>query len=183
MSSVTKRVSGDIFNTYLLNGEFMSEKKIVEYLSDKRKSIYNKDTEKKANFVLDSSYPVFAKKKAKTGKISLNVSINKAEAAIDSMENNQDIRNQIQAVTRIMTQLDIIRKNSCVTPQKRRMIALFRSILKINCDRKLFSQEHLKEFRNILDIIKQDNINEDKLTLKIEKRLREIGLRTMVSWE
>ena len=102
---------------------------------------------------------------------------------IEKMEDNDDIRIQIQYVTRIIKQLDILYKNGYISNNKRKVIVLFRSVLKLNCDNSVFSDKQLEEFKKILKLIRGYETEDTNLVLSVEKDLREAGLRTMVSWE
>lgn len=102
---------------------------------------------------------------------------------INDMEETEDIREQIQCVTRLFRQLDVTRK-LCMDGEKKKLIAFFYSILKMNCDNEIFTKEQLEEFRNIIKIIREEG-NDTELydIVSWEKRLRKTGLQTTISWE
>ena len=110
------------------------------------------------------------------------ISFDKLEDAINSMENNDDIRLQIQCVTRVINQLDILRKSSIFDENRRKIITFLRTVMKINCDRKIFNEEQLLELKKILMLLRNKDV-EFKNLIIIEKNLRKSGLRTMVPWE
>lgn len=110
------------------------------------------------------------------------LSFDKAEAAIGDMEDNEDIRTQIQCATRVIKQIDILRKSGVFDENKRKIITFLRTVLKINCDNKIFTGEQLKEFKNVFSLLRHKDVKYENLLL-IEKKLRKAGLKTMVSWE
>lgn len=119
----------------------------------------------------------------KRDEVELETAIEKAVFVIDDMEENEDIREQIQCVTRLLHQLNTIRK-LCMDREKKRLLAFFYSILKMNCDNEIFTEEQLEEFRNILKIFRGEENDTDLYNVvRWEKRLRKTGLQTMISWE
>lgn len=141
------------------------------------------ETEQKVNYLLNEAIIPSKKRQDTKAKSIINVNIDKAKAAIDSMAENEDIRMQIQCVTRVIRQLDILYKSNNVNSNKRKVIALFRSVLKLNCDNNLFSDQQIEEFRRILELLRGNESELNNLVVVIEKELRKVGLRTMVAWE
>ncbi len=135
------------------------------------------------NYVITVPFNPSAKQEYSKGKGIINVNLDKMLDVIENMEDNDDIRIQIQYVTRIIKQLDILYKNGYISNNKRKVIVLFRSILKLNCDNSVFSDKQLEEFKKILKLIRGYETEDTNLVLSVEKDLREAGLRTMVSWE
>lgn len=62
------------------------------------------------------------------------------------------------------------------------MIVFFRSVLKINSDLEIFSEEQLEEFRNVMAALQNDEMEYDNFMVKMEREFRRVGLRTMVEW-
>ena len=135
------------------------------------------------NYVITVPFNPSAKQEYSKGKGIINVNLDKMLDVIENMEDNDDIRIQIQYVTRIIKQLDILYKNGYISNNKRKVIVLFRSVLKLNCDNSVFSDKQLEEFKKILKLIRGYETEDTNLVLSVEKDLREAGLRTMVSWE
>lgn len=141
------------------------------------------ELDKKVDFLLSKDNKGLLKKQDLKEKSSTNINIEKAETIIDELRDNDDIRIQIQCTTRIINQLDILRKNYNIDSKKRKMIVFFRSVLKINSDLEIFSEEQLEEFRNIMAALQNDEMEYDNFMVKMERELRRVGLRTMVEWE
>lgn len=138
---------------------------------------------KNIDYTMKHNHVQIIKQDYVNGNLFVNNAIRKAENSVECMVANEDIRIQVQAVARIINQLDIIRKSNCINANKRKILAFFRSVLKLNSDRELFTSEQLKELKTTLTIIKNDNSDEMNSIADVEKRLRKVGLRTMVAWE
>lgn len=141
------------------------------------------NTEKKVNYLLNRNDEFLIKKKTAKEINTLKLYIDKISSILVELDDNYDIRIQIQCVTRLIKQLDILRKDNLINDKKRRMLVFLRSVLKMNCDQELFSHEQLKEFKNILELLQCDDDKYKNLAVIIEKSLRETGLKTMVEWE
>lgn len=119
----------------------------------------------------------------KRDEVELEIAMEKADLVINDMEETEDIREQIQCVTRLLHQLDTIRK-LCMDREKKKLIAFFYSILKMNCDNEIFKKEQLEEFRNIIKKFREEENDAELYNIvSWEKRLRKTGLQTMISWE
>lgn len=135
------------------------------------------------NYVINVPSNSLPKQEYSKGRGLINVNLEKVLDVIENMEDNDDIRIQIQYVTRIIKQLDLLYKNGYISNNKRKVIVLFRSVLKLNCDNSVFSHKQLEEFKKILNLLRGYETDDTNLVLSVEKDLREAGLRTMVSWE
>lgn len=140
-------------------------------------------TKSNINYIINVPSNSLTKQEYSKGKGIINVNLDKVLDVIENMEDNDDIRIQIQCVTRIIKQLDLLYKNGYISNSKRKVIVLFRSVLKLNCDNSVFSDKQLEEFKKILNLIRGYETEDTNLVLSVEKDLREAGLRTMVSWE
>ncbi len=114
-------------------------------------------------------------------KVELETAIEKGGFAIDDMEEVDNIREQIQCVTRLLKQLNSIRQ-LCNNKDEKKLVDFFYSILKMNCDNKIFNKEQLNEFRNIWKTFREEENDTDLYdVISWEKRLRETGLKTIIS--
>lgn len=154
----------------------------IDYRIDQKMSKYQEqigDLQNKFSSLLNN-YSIM---KQETSEIGIEApNFDKAQEAINNMKDNDDIRFQIQCATRVINQIDILRKSNIFDENKRKLIAFLRTVMKINCDRKIFSEEQLGEFKNLFLILQCKDIEFDNL-VNIEKRLRKSGLKTMISWE
>lgn len=123
--------------------------------------------------------------KRKRDTVEYHTTLKKAEYVLVEMEDVEDIREQIQCVTGLLRQLDTLRQLLSDDLERRKLTAFFYSVLKKNCDDEIFQKEQLEIFQEILQVLAFDKRKEKDLyhVVQWERRMREAGLRTMISWE
>lgn len=132
------------------------EKKIEDHLEK-----YEEDLEIVENKVDTLSGIVFAQSlnreiKRKRDTVEFHTTLEKATYAIAEMEDVGDIREQIQCVTRLLYQLNVLRQLLSTDSEKRKLVAFLYSVLKKNCDDAIFGKVQLDVFRDILRVLDEE---------------------------